>query len=43
MLLDAELIDDFEAEFNLWVIESNTSWLNEQGEVVDTWLQENFS
>lgn len=43
ILIDADLLDEEEAEFNLYLIETSVSWLNEQGEVINTWLEENFA
>jgi len=43
ILIDAGVLDEEEAEFNLYVIETSVSWLNEQGEVINTWLEENFA
>lgn len=43
ILIEAGLLDEEEAEFNLYLIDNAVSWLNDQGEVINTWLEENFS
>ncbi|KAG4070261.1 hypothetical protein HA402_009824 [Bradysia odoriphaga] len=43
ILLAADLIGPEEVEFNSDVIERSVSWLNEQGEEINTWLAENFA
>ncbi|XP_037037756.1 aminopeptidase N-like [Bradysia coprophila] len=43
ILIDAGLIEPDEVEFNREVIERSVSWLNEQGEEINTWLAENFA
>lgn len=43
MLLEAGLLAEDEAEFNNYVIDSSVSWLNEHGEIINTWLEENFA
>lgn len=43
VLLDAGLILPEEIEFNMEVIDRSLEWLSEQGEEINTWLEENFS
>lgn len=43
ILIDAGLLEEYEAEFNLSLIENSVRWLNEQGDEISAWLEENFS
>lgn len=43
ILLDAGLMIQGEFNFNMEVVAENVQWLDTEGEVVNTWLMDNFA